>query len=135
MVNIIIPVEFDKRYPHVSATIHQTWGSSDCRKYMLGILQNSESRFNNRLDRQGFPLAHAKIILDLIEQHDLLYSEYTHLISEPPFISNAIQRNIQVDINVEEVLDVSESKYILLIIFAFIMLISCMAFAGEISKY
>lgn len=58
---------FYSKYPHCHKAITATWGTPECRKYLVELLRDSD---NSGKPRQGFTPEDATEILSLLEEHD-----------------------------------------------------------------
>ena len=55
-------------FPHVVSRVDATWGSQECRDYLVELLRQSD-----RINRQGFPAVAFRAIFDLLDLHDIRF--------------------------------------------------------------
>lgn len=61
---------FYSKYPHLKNKIQASWGTADCRKIL------SDSLLSDREGRAGFPPADAKILFNMLRNHDQLFPNH-----------------------------------------------------------
>jgi hypothetical protein len=83
MINQEEIVSFYERYPHIKDRIQLTWGTAQCHRCLIELLNDTRDG-----ERKGFSRLDSKVIFALLDDHDKKFPYYDSSIKyESPFHS------------------------------------------------